>query len=224
MKQSLLEEHFFDELLSLLQVNSQPGKLINIDTIDGGGNSTQAAFLCDYLRDTHGVPVILTREPTDDQIGFKIREVLQKQWQLPPVPFQLLFSADRGHHLDTLISPALERGDWVVTARYALSTLAFGMSHGIPAWQLLAMNISYPWPNLNLVLTVSPEECLQRKVKQQGQRKLELHEVRETLEKTLEIYQLLAGLIPCTELVDGTGTEAEVFARVQKIVDERLLP
>jgi thymidylate kinase len=98
--------------------------------------------------------------------------------------------------------------------------------NGLSAWQLLATNASYIWPNLNLVLEVPVEECLERiderNRKVAGER--ELFERRETLERTLAAYHFLAPLIPCVELVDGTGTEVEVFARVREVVENNLLP
>jgi len=219
-----LEEHLFDEILTLVRVNSLPGRLINIDTLDGGGNSTQAALLAGYLKNIAKVSAVLTKEPTDEEYGRAIRRVLKKERTLSPIPFQQLFCVDRGDHLDRLIRPALSEGTWVVTARYALSTLAFGMANGIAAWELLAYNVRYPWPNLNVVLVLPIEECLRRIDRRnrgaQGQR--ELFEARETLERTLEAYQFLASQLPNVELVDGTGTESEVFARVRGLVLERL--
>lgn len=221
-----LEAHLFDEILTLVKVNPLPGKFVNIDTLDGGGNSTQAALLAGYLNNHLGIPAVLTKEPTDEEYGLAIRRVLRKERKLMPIALQMLFSVDRGDHLERLILPALANGSWVITARYALSTLAFGMADGLPAWQLLAANVSYHWPNLNLVLVVPVEECLARidKRNRRSTDKRELFEKEETLERTLAAYRFLATQVPCVELVDGTGTEAEVFARVRKIVEERLLP
>lgn len=215
-----IEDHIFDEVTALVRVNAALGKFINIDTLDGGGNSTQAALLVDFLR-SRGISVALTKEPTDEEYGRAIRRVLKKERTLSPIPFQQLFCVDRGDHLDQLIRPSLERGEWVVTARYALSTLAFGMAHEIPSWFLLAMNVYYPWPNLNLVLVVPPKECL-RRIEEQG-RPRELHEVKGTLKRTLTAYRRLAEKLPHVALVDGMGTEEEVSTRVRALVEERLL-
>ena len=216
-----LEDHLFDEIRTLVQVNALPGKLINIDALDGAGNSTQAGLLAEYLRSQKGIPTVLTREPTDEEYGKAIRRVLRKERTLSPLPFQQLFCVDRGDHLDQLILPALARGDWVVTARYALSTLAFGLAHDIFPWLLLGMNVYYPWPNLNIVLMVPVEECLRR---MKDRPRKELHEVKETLERTLAAYQQLAEKLPNVILVDGTGSQEMVFARVRGLVKEELMP
>ncbi|MEX2053403.1 MAG: dTMP kinase [Patescibacteria group bacterium] len=214
-----LEDHLFDEISTLVRVNPAPGKLINIDTLDGGGNSTQSALLAKYL-ESLGIEVVLTREPTDEEYGLAIRRILQRKRTLSPIPFQQLFCVDRGDHLDQLIIPSLARGDWVVTSRYALSTLAFGLAHDISPWLLLGMNVYYPWPNLNIVLALPVEECLRRKPESQR----ELHEVKETLERTWAAYQTLAGKLPHVIFVDGTGSEEMVFGRVRNVVKEELMP
>lgn len=220
-----LEDHLFDEILTFVRVNNLPGKFINIDTLDGGGNSTQAALLAEFLS-SRGIKAVLTKEPTDDlEYGQAVRRVLRKERTLSPLPFQQLFCVDRGDHLDQLIQPALKRGDWVVTARYALSTLAFGLAHDISPWLLLGMNVYYPWPNLNLVLILPVEECL-RRIDERNRGKndrRELHEEKGTLERTLAAYQKLAEKLPNVVLVDGMGTEEDVLARVRQLVEDRLL-
>ena len=221
-----LEDHLFDEIRTLVQVNALPGKLINIDALDGAGNSTQAELLAEYLRSQKGIPTVLTREPTDEEYGKAIRRVLRKERTLSPLPFQQLFCVDRGDHLDQLILPALARGDWVVTARYALSTLAFGLAHDIFPWLLLGMNVYYPWPNLNIVLILPVEECL-RRIDARNRRRSDQRELFETqavLMRTLVAYQQLAKKLPNIVFVDGAGTEEEVAVRVRNVVEKKLLP
>ena len=105
-----LEDRLFDEILTLIKVNQGSGKLINIDALDGAGNSTQAKLLADYLWSPRGIATVLTREPTDEgEYGKAIRRVLQKERTLLPLPLQQLFCVDRGDHLDRQILPALER-------------------------------------------------------------------------------------------------------------------
>lgn len=201
--------------------NPYPGKLINFDSIDGAGSSSQVNLLAEYLQG-RGASVFITKEPTSLEIGKKIREVLQHKWELDPLPFQQIFCGDRGDHLAREVIPALKSGKWVVTDRYALSTVAFGTANGVPTWLLIGNNVYYPWPDLNIVFVLSPEEAL-RRIEARGEKK-ELHEVQETLEKTLAAYKMIGDYLPNIALVDATGTPEEVFARVKKIVDETLNP
>jgi len=220
-----LEDHLFDEILTLINVNSLPGKLISFDTLDGGGNSTQVALLTGYLR-SRGVDVLETKEPTDEHIGRRIRAILRGEERLRGLSLQFLFVADRGDHLDKVILPGLKVGRWVVSARYALTTVAWGTGQGVPSWVLLAANAYYPWPNLNIVLMLSIDECL-RRIFARAKRatdKLELFETRAYMEANEVALKQMAKKLPNVVLVDGMGTEEEVAARVWKFVEERLLP
>ena len=72
----------FGAILPYLKVNDLPGKLINIDTLDGAGNSTQAALLAGYLDRILHIQTVLTKEPTDGTYGSLIRKVLKKELTL----------------------------------------------------------------------------------------------------------------------------------------------
>jgi len=219
-----LEDNLFDEILNLVKVNSAPGKLISIDALDGGGNTTQAEHLSGYLKRDLGISAVATKEPTDEFAGRAIRAVLQKKEDLSHLPLQLLFGADRGHHLfngPEKVVEGLNQGVWYVTARYALTSIVWGKAHGVPLSLLLHANAYYPWPNLCLVLLTSVEESLRRLKKRGGER--ELFEVEESMRRNLETFQLLAQRLPNVVLLDGEGTEQEVFARVKEIVDVSLL-
>ena len=54
------------------------GKLLALEGLDGVGKTTQARLLAHYLAHL-GLPVILTREPTNGFIGQKIRQIVS-QW------------------------------------------------------------------------------------------------------------------------------------------------
>jgi len=212
----------FGAILPYLKVNELPGKLVNIDTLDGGGNTTQAKLVATYLQNVCHIPTILTAEPTNGVYGQLVRDNLQGRRILPPMTLQLLFTVDRGDHLyNQLLMDGLAAGKWVVTARFSLSTLAFGISQGLFAWQLLAANVSYPWPNANFVLMTPVAECLDR-LKNRGT-KQELFEKKETLEKTERAYQDLSKRLPNVYLVDGTGDPPQIFERIKKIIHEKLL-
>lgn len=91
---------------------------------DGAGKSTQARLLGDWLQDL-GHVVTLTREPGGTELGVRIRELVLGPGGICPRAEALLFAADRAQHVDTLIGPALERGEVVVTDRYVDSSIAY---------------------------------------------------------------------------------------------------
>src|SRR3989338_8048368 len=93
------------------------GKFLVIEGPDGSGSSTQVALIKKYL-EQKGEKVLDTKEPTNNLIGGLIRGVLTGEWKLGSYGLQLLFCADRAHHLEREIMPALEKGWNFITDRY----------------------------------------------------------------------------------------------------------
>jgi dTMP kinase len=96
------------------------GRLIALEGIDGCGKSTQASALADVLG------ARLTFEPGATPVGARLRELLLAPGAAPPTSRAeaLLMAADRAEHVDRVVAPALAAGQWVVSDRYAGSTIA----------------------------------------------------------------------------------------------------
>ena len=102
------------------------GWFIAFEGGDGTGKSTQARMLSDWLRDDQGYDVVLTREPGATPVGVRLREVLLGDGEgVGPRSEALLFAADRAHHVDSLVRPALSRGAIVITDRFVDSSIAY---------------------------------------------------------------------------------------------------
>lgn len=99
------------------------GKFITLEGIDGAGKSTHHAWLVDFLR-ARGRNVVATREPGGTPLGEKLREILLNQPMHLETEALLMFAARR-EHLDKVILPALERGDWVVSDRFTDASFAY---------------------------------------------------------------------------------------------------
>lgn len=99
------------------------GKFVVIEGIDNAGKGTQSVLLAEHLR-SKGLKVLLTKEPTNGILGGISKAALNKELNLSNKALQLLFCADRAHHLDTEIEPAMQNGFIVVCDRYFFSTLA----------------------------------------------------------------------------------------------------
>ena len=102
------------------------GLLIAVEGGDGAGKSTQARLLGEWL-EQQGYAVRHTREPGGTTLGQAIRELLLHgaDGSVSPRAEALLFAADRAHHVSTLVRPALERGEVVLTDRYLDSSVAY---------------------------------------------------------------------------------------------------
>jgi dTMP kinase len=136
---------------------------IAIEGLDGSGGTTQVSRLATLVQN-RGREVVQTREPTAGPIGKLIRRALS-----PGMPeavigdsvLPYLFAGDRRDHLDRVVLPALTRGAVVITDRYVPSSLAYqGVAIGVG--EALALNASFPAPDLTIVLDVPPDECMRR--------------------------------------------------------------
>jgi dTMP kinase len=97
----------------------------SFEGIDGCGKSTQLRLLASHLRQ-QGVEVVTTREPGGTPLGQQLRHVLlEAETRVDPLAELLLYAADRAQHVRTLVRPALEAGQVVLTDRYADATVAY---------------------------------------------------------------------------------------------------
>ena len=101
-----------------------PGTFVAVEGGDGTGKSTQVRLMAAWLAE-RGHDVVATREPGATPAGRRIREVLLHGDDLAPRAEALLYAADRAHHVDRVVLPALRRGQVVVTDRYIDSSLAY---------------------------------------------------------------------------------------------------
>ena len=114
-----------------LLMNTEPGRFITLEGIDGAGKSTHAAWLAARI-EASGRAVVATREPGGTALGEKLRLLLLHEPMTRDSEALLMFAARR-EHLDLVIRPALIRGDWVLCDRFTDATYAYqGGGHGVP--------------------------------------------------------------------------------------------
>lgn len=107
-----------------MSVRTEQGALVSFEGGDGVGKSTQIRLLAGWLRE-QGREVVTTREPGGTVLGQRLREVVLHGEDMGPRAEALLYAADRAHHVDTLVRPALRRGAVVLTDRYLDSSVAY---------------------------------------------------------------------------------------------------
>ena len=101
------------------------GLFVTCEGGDGAGKTTQATLLEEWLT-AAGRDVVRTREPGGTEVGVLIRDiVLHHRGEVAPRAEALLYAADRAHHIETVVRPALERGDVVIQDRYLDSSVAY---------------------------------------------------------------------------------------------------
>ena len=108
------------------------GKFIVIEGIDGCGKTTQINQLAKWLNETDFIPshnqLVVTREPGGTKLGEAIRSLLldtSREKSPDSITELLLYAADRAQHVNQIIRPSLNRGDWVISDRFCGSTLAY---------------------------------------------------------------------------------------------------
>lgn len=142
------------------------GVWITFEGGDGSGKTTQAELLRDWF-EQQGRRVVRTREPGGTEVGRTIREiVLHSRGELGPRAEALLFAADRAHHIDTLVAPALERGDIVIQDRYLDSSVAYqGAARALGADEVRELSM---WatggalPDVTVLLDLDPAVARRR--------------------------------------------------------------
>ena len=195
------------------------GKFIVFEGLDGSGTTTQANLLFKYLK-REGKKVFLTGEPTHSLIGGLIEGQITGDWQSSPECLQLLFVADRAHHLEKGIIPLLKKGITVICTRYILSTLAYGSLDIKDEKWLMEINKNFIWPDITFLLKVSPKICIQRIKKERFHK--ELFEKEEKLKKVYKNYLKFAKRLKNIYIIDGEKPIKEVFKAIKKIINSKL--
>ena len=145
------------------------GLFITLEGPEGGGKTTQARFLADWLRED-GKNVVVAREPGGSRIGDAVRSILldPERTEMCPATEILLFSAARAQLVGQVIRPQLAAGGIVVCDRYSDSTLAYqGYGRGLDLEQLRLITTFATGgllPDLTVCLDLPVLDGLERKL------------------------------------------------------------
>ncbi|QIK74603.1 dTMP kinase [Nocardioides piscis] len=148
-------------------VFSERGLFVCFEGGEGAGKSTQSRLLERWLVDA-GHTVVLTFEPGDTAVGRSLRQIVldPATGDLSHRTEVLLYAADKAEHVDTVVLPALARGEVVITDRYVDSALAYqGAGRDLALAEVEHVN---RWatadlrPHLTVVLDVEPSAGLGR--------------------------------------------------------------
>jgi len=177
------------------------GKFIVIEGIDGCGKTTQIDELSKWLPNSgllkNRSKLIATREPGGSLLGQKLRQLIldnNKNNKPSSLSELLLYSADRAEHVSKIISPALNKNDWVISDRFSDSTLAYqGYGRNINLEiikKIESIVCQGVYPDLTFFLEISPEESILRR-KNEIPDRIESEGIK-FLEKVNEGFKLIA--------------------------------
>ena len=190
-------------------------KLYNIDGPDGAGKSTLVSALINYFEE-QGKRVSFVHFPRyDTAIGTLIREALFLRTEMDPRSMQMLYSADRLNFTRFDLPVLSQVLDVLIVDRYITSGLVYGRVDGVCADDILLFDRETKKPNLNIILTASPETLMSRMHSKEKDR----YENFENQKKAIEIYKTIHTYFPKTVYIDAEKTPTEVFHDVIKAIE-----
>lgn len=149
---------------------------------EGSGKSTQIKLLEKFLQDK-GIKAVITKEPGGTPLGLELRRLLVEGAadKMDAYAEALLFFADRRIHLTQKVWPALKANQWVISDRFADSTMAYQYYAYNQRLSKEDINLLYTFavgqfePDLTFILDIDPTIGLARSFK-----KAETMTVKET--------------------------------------------
>ena len=150
-----------------------PGYFISFEGGEGVGKSTQSGLLGDWLADLTGREVVLTFEPGGTALGKELRAAVMHGQDMGPRAEALIYAADRAHHVETVVRPALDRGAVVITDRYLDSSVAYQSGgRDLPAprrWSTLSLWATEGLlPDITILLDLEPGAAAARRAAAEG--------------------------------------------------------
>lgn len=205
------------------------GLFVTFEGGEGAGKTTLISRVHEVLS-TKGLRSIKTREPGGTPLGQRIRDLLlhEEEEAMSGRGELFLFLADRAHHVETVILPALEEGNVVLCDRFNDSTLAYqGVARHLDLKMLRSLCAAATNglnPDLTFYLDLDPKIGLQRVRKESALDRLE----KENLsfhQKVREGFLALAKEEPeRVHVIDAKKEIEEVYQQVITTVETALCP
>lgn len=204
----------------------QPGFIV-IEGVDGAGKGVQSRALHEAMTNA-GLDVILSREPGGSPAAEEIRRLIVEgdadKWDAM-TELLLIYAARRAHLRDT-IWPALARGQWIISDRFADSSRAFQGVAGELGLDLVDkihdVVVGDFRPDLTIVLDVDPSLALARAEQRGGTEDRFEQKGLEYQRKVREGFRAIARSSPQSHvLIDGSRPVEAVGEDIRRRVSER---
>ena len=197
-------------------------KFITLEGIEGSGKTSSIKSITDLL-DSKRISYVVTREPGGSSIGSELRSILlDPKTKISSEVELLLMLADRKDHVEKVIQPNLETGNWVISDRFMDSSIAYqggGRKLDKKMIDSFSKNLNLPNPDLTLLFDVPVEISLSR-VKARGeldrfeQEKLDFHNrIREAY---LELAEQNVNRI---QIIDSSREIELMLKSVEQIIE-----
>jgi dTMP kinase len=215
-------------------ISSPPerGRFITLEGSEGSGKTTAARHLAEWLQ-RGGTRSVLTKEPGGTALGEEIRRlVLHVRGMSDDLDRRadaLLYAAARAQHVSRVIRPALDRGDWVVCARYADSSLAYqGAGYGNDLDEMRRLQEFATGglrPDMTILIDVPVEIGLERTRRRAEWNRFEDTEAVVFFQQVHAAYLALAAEDPDRwRIVDGSGSVEAADLEIRKAVAPLVAP
>jgi dTMP kinase len=203
----------------------RPGLFLALDGPDGGGKTTQAARLVEWLR-SQGREVVACRDPGGTPLGDRLRAILldRSADRVSLRAEMLLYMASRAQLVEDVIRPALAGGSVVVSDRFLLANVVYqGYAGGLDLDDVRRVGqvaTGGLLPDLTLIIDLLPELAARR-----------VGAPRDRIEDRPEDYRarVRAGFLEAARtypapvvVIDGKAGVDEVALRLQSEVARAL--
>jgi len=204
------------------------GFFLVLEGTEGVGKSTNIEFIKTYLG-SKGIPLILTREPGGTPLAEEIRSLLltPRDESVAETAELLLMFAARAQHLQEVIQPTLDEGQWVLSDRFTDATYAYQgggrMMDNNKIKQLEMLVQGEMRPDKIIILDLSVEEGLKRARQRADLDRFEQEEMA-FFERVRAAYHERAKADPDRySIVDASQALPDVQSCIQQVLDKLLL-
>lgn len=196
------------------------GKFITLEGMDGAGKSTHIPYIEACLR-ARGIEVVSTREPGGTPLGEQLRALLLHETMHPETEALLMF-ASRKEHVVQLIEPALTRGAYVLSDRFADASFAYQCGgRGVDTTKMECLEqwvLDDLQPDVTLLFDVPVEVSVQRLSNARSPDKFE-RESAEFFARIRQAYLQRAARFPGRfRIVDSHRPLVDVRASIDEII------
>ena len=203
------------------------GLFITFEGTEGAGKSTLIKEIEIWLREKE-IDFVSVREPGGTVLAEKMRAILKTpcpEEKLCDKSELLLMYAARAQLVETLIKPALARGQCVICDRHDLSTVAYqGGGRGLPMDEIDCVRkvaLGDFRPHLTLLLDIDPKVGMQRARSRGALDRFELEQL-SFFERVRNAYLEAAKRLPYIKVIDASKTVEEVKAEAMSALEALL--